>query len=1552
MARRPVWVLLLGFSFFATSAFAINPNEAPGEPTNAVLLGGPGADAISVYSGDLELSVPIGPTWELPGMSWGLSLNYSSKLWRLWTNQAETGGAGTLGRRGPYGVGWRLTMGRVFLSCRHDCDLWNPLYYEDSRGTLHPIHLNTTTLRGNIMDGQTTDGTYMRVEAELSDANPPVTLAKVIQYRIYPGNGVVMIFDLKPADEQTHPGGRGYPDDFGGMLLRRMEKRGPDATTVYSWVEVGYEGDPNHLADPNLPASDPNNLARAHCIAEIKDGIGSSSTPLRTITFTNATTITPSGGAAVPVEGGYTTAITMPAVRGQASVTATYRLGYYDPRPLSFSEGGLSATHQDQLLLHTIDLPTEAGWGGNYSYSFDYDESTGELISQTVPTGAEIFYSYDTYSFLEGFQGVYTREVTKKCLDECDPNISTNRWSYSRYHGNATGPSLTVVKDPFGNQTKYVFYDLSDVAGNNGWVLGLTKRVEVYRGAPLNEGGVLMYPGRIVRQFEQGYWNFGTPPVDDVRVLTSTTTYPDTLRQTRMENSGVRPYGHFDRTVEFSFESSEVPERTTERVYQEPAAGSDRWKNWVIEALTDEKVKDRAGVTVRRSQWTYRDDGKVLTSRRLLDPNAPGSGDLLTTFTYNASTGMPDTTTVSFADGTFPFITRTGYSGGYPTSKRTLKADGSDYPYLSYDVTRDSRTGAILRSREPHFSGTGIETNFEYDILGRLTKSVPPSPELPTEITYANIKTTKTVKGSADPDKIETWTYLDEHGRPLETRRLNDATHLGSRFTCYDAVGRPTFVSEWREVAAGADPWSGACPTVGTGTTKGTVFEYKSYEDDLWATDPLGRLQRTLAADGSRSVMGYSALDSTVTAFNINGVPPPDPNAPSTGTSATTGYQRDSFGRLIYVDAPEGADARYTYSAVGDLLRVELLESVEFGPPFIQVRTFDYDRLGRLLSSTNPESGTVRYTQYDAGGNVLEKVESDGTLFNMAYDEAGRLVTLESRHRDEIGNYGPPVLLAGYEYDDPSVVNGAGKLTKVSSYDEAGALAAVKTFDYSGLNGRLKRETTAFALWDGLQQTDPITGLQVIDPVKDPAFSTCYVYSDLGLLGNLRYPSRSACDLFPSGVANLTYHYEFGRLVGMDDSGTGRNQTLVTSVLYNTAGGLSRIDYGNGVTTEIPADPMFRPSQMKVLAPGAGTRATYLDTGAYVYDGVGNINSMGLDTFGYDLIGRLTSATIGTTNDGTQHGQPNVQRGWTYDDFGNILVEEKIDEDDAVTFQVDPLTNRIVNLGDSGQPFLYDGRGNLNRDYAGVEQRYLFDRRNRLLAVKKPNHVYPVGAYEYDASGMRFCKQDPETGRRTFYVRDGGGNVLSEFIPSPAGLSQGFWQHDYYYALGRVIGHAEETAPKPVEGLTAKVTLTAGSPPPIRVELNWLPNAELDLQGYLVYRKIWSQGAWVQSTPTPLPPSTNTWSEIFPNGEVRYYRVSALNLDGQEGTTSRVVGAVAPYGVIETPTGFVAETTPSAVTLRWERHLRDTNGYSPLPSTIFYGYNVWRNDDPNNPYPT
>jgi YD repeat-containing protein len=67
---------------------------------------------------------------------------------------------------------------------------------------------------------------------------------------------------------------------------------------------------------------------------------------------------------------------------------------------------------------------------------------------------------------------------------------------------------------------------------------------------------------------------------------------------------------------------------------------------------------------------------------------------------------------------------------------------------------------------------------------------------------------------------------------------------------------------------------------------------------------------------------------------------------------------------------------------------------------------------------------------------------------------------------------------------------------------------------------------------------------------------------------------------------------------------------------------------------------MARPSRFRTTNTGANW-----DSGAYGYDGAGNITAIGLDSYYYDKVGRIL---YGTTQNGV------ASQSYTYDTYGNL----------------------------------------------------------------------------------------------------------------------------------------------------------------------------------------------------------------------------------------------------------------------------------------------------------
>src|SRR5262249_40196777 len=132
----------------------------------------------------------------------------------------------------------------------------------------------------------------------------------------------------------------------------------------------------------------------------------------------------------------------------------------------------------------------------------------------------------------------------------------------------------------------------------------------------------------------------------------------------------------------------------------------------------------------------------------------------------------------------------------------------------------------------------------------------------------------------------------------------------------------------------------------------------------------------------------YAGLAKTVTVYDIAGR---NASGYVPITSSST-YVNDAFGRLVSVTPPAvGASALYEYDERDHLVAAQLTD--QSAPTRVQVRRFVYDSLGRLREAANPENGTVRYTKYDARGNLLSYTDALGNTFNMTYDAADRLVS-------------------------------------------------------------------------------------------------------------------------------------------------------------------------------------------------------------------------------------------------------------------------------------------------------------------------------------------------------------------------------------------------------------------------------------------------------------------------------------------------------------------------------------------------------------------------------
>ena len=259
---------------------------------------------------------------------------------------------------------------------------------------------------------------------------------------------------------------------------------------------------------------------------------------------------------------------------------------------------------------------------------------------------------------------------------------------------------------------------------------------------------------------------------------------------------------------------------------------------------------------------------------------------------------------------------------------------------------------------------------------------------------------------------------FDELGRKVSEQLVNGPGCASEVDTTYDVLGR---------VATKSLPYCHG--------TQSAVNETYSY-------DALDRVTQVTHPDGSTVHTTYSGAGTEV-------------SDEGNGTNGIQGIsQTDGLGRLTSVCEVTGATqmgggtpaacgqdiagtgflTTYQYDVLGNLLQVN-----QGG----MTRSFVYDALSRLVSTTNPESGTTTYT-YDADGNVLTKKDARGITTTYTYDALNRL--LSKTYSD-----GTPAVT--FTYDQTSawgttLSNSVGRLTLESA--DSGHAQAIFSYDPMG----------------------------------------------------------------------------------------------------------------------------------------------------------------------------------------------------------------------------------------------------------------------------------------------------------------------------------------------------------------------------------------------------------------------------------------------------------------------------------------------------------------------
>lgn len=465
--------------------------------------------------------------------------------------------------------------------------------------------------------------------------------------------------------------------------------------------------------------------------------------------------------------------------------------------------------------------------------------------------------------------------------------------------------------------------------------------------------------------------------------------------------------------------------------------------------------------------------------------------------------------------------------------------------------------------------------------------------------------------------------------------------------------------------------------------------------------DALGRVLTQTAPDGTQTLLAYTGWQTAV--LDANG--------------HLRVSEADAWGRVVQVreytqtlatpafNLSPYATTRYAYDVLD-----RLTHSVD---PLGYTTTITYDTLGRKVGLLDPDLGQWAYT-YDLNGNLLTQTDNVGQVIWWRYDGLNRLV--EKRARDANGP-----LLAQYTYDVGAF--GVGRRVLVT------AAAATNAWAYDA-RGRV------------VGTTQTITG------VGSFAFSTAYDSAD-----------RVTTLTYPTGEVVTHLHDARGQLAGLRGLAP-----YASGLSYNALGQWQTLTQGNGAVTtwayfDTPARGPLSYRLWEKRISGNGTDIAYW---RYSYDNVGNMatlteptNAGQTQTFGYDAVGRLTSAR---TN-GVGGGQ--YAETYAYNPSGDLLAKA------GVTYRyTDPAHAHAVTGLSNGASYAYDANGNMTqRTEGGITYRQAYDIENRLISVSvsvgNANANANPTRFVYDGAGQRVLAIAPN-GDRTAYI----GNLLEVFLPA------------------------------------------------------------------------------------------------------------------------------------------------------------------------------------------
>ena len=975
-------------------------------------------------------------------------------------------------------------------------------------------------------------------------------------------------------------------------------------------------------------------------------------------------------------------------------------------------------------------------------YTITYVQSShGQISSIQLPTGGTISYTWgDPTCHCTDADGagvkVKSRAVTS--------NGATAIWSYAYNAG-------TIVTDPSTppNDTVHTFtqldagfdmriYDVQDQyyqGSSSSGTLLKTVQTDYQLSAqgphlPLHVTTTWNGQGGLVSRVETDYYNLPNPPTYAGPPLSW-----GNITEKREYTFGVSAYGALARKTDFQYA----------HISGDTGYNSNYASLGIADLVTQKTIYDGSSNKIADSKTVY--DGTAVTATSGV-PNHDYSIGVYRGNPTQPSVWLDTNNSWLATNNTFddlghvlttqdPGLHTTTFSYADSWSGATCGLGTNTQAYLTLTSAPDTvnSQGATVhhRSQKSYFPCTGqtqstrdendilasrTGTTYTYDLIFR-PLTVTHTDGGQTSYAYtdtANAVSITTTEKQDSTHNIVNTSYRDGLGRVKQTQLVDPAD--GDTFvdTTYDLLGRVATVSNPHR--------SGSLPTDGI-----TTYQY----------DPLDRKILEIPPDGTSSSNNVQTAYGAQTTGIILGL--------TTTVTDQAGHKRmsvtDALGRLVDVWEPHPStgslvnETLYTFNARDNLIQVDQKGNTTDTTQW-RTRTFSYDSLSRLLTASNPESGTTTWT-YDADSNVVTKKDARNNTITYNYDQLHRVATVGSTHAKTYSNGDPAV---DYYFDQTSY-NGLTIAEGVNHRTGMGDMtgAAAWTFDSEG---RTLREL----------RTINISGLTPSPVTK----SLTYAYNLDGSMKSLTYPTGHRVD--------YAYNTAGHTLSAIDSTGTAIN--YVTGATYAPHGDVAGYTNGQatgftGIVTTNAWNNRFQPQSFTAATQGTGAHTVQSlsfnfnlgtsDNGLLTKITNG-VNSGRTTNYTYDQLNRIVAGWHDATDWGTQY---------TLDIWGNLMQKAPCNNtvgcpsrSTGESFSVS-VTASKNNRFDT---YSYDASGNL-----------LNDKLNHSFSYDAENRPYSAGGvtYYYDGEGDRVAKSNHTlylfgTGSAPVVETDIHGSMLGEYV--------------------------------------------------------------------------------------------------------------------------------------------------------------------------------------------